>query len=213
MIKAVIFDLDGVLVSTDELHFAAWKRLGEEIGVHNFTKEDNVRQRGVSRMASLEILLEKTDKVYSDEEKLEMAERKNGYYTAMLEDLSEKDSLPGVIDFLNFLRQKGIKIALGSASKNAGIILDKTKLLPYFDAIASGNDITRSKPDPQVFLVGADKLGMPYENCLVVEDADAGVEAGKSAGMTVLAVGSAQNNPKADFHADNLAAFDYSLIF
>lgn len=213
MINAVIFDLDGVLVSTDELHFAAWKRLGEEIGIFNFTKEDNIRQRGVSRMDSLEILLEKSDKEYTYEEKLELAARKNGYYTAMLETLSEKDSLPGVVDFLEFLRSKGIKCAVGSASKNASIILEKTKLLQYFDAIASGNDITYSKPHPQVFLVAADKLGASYGECLVVEDADAGVEAGKSAGMTVLAVGAAEHNPKADFHAENLKTFDRTQIF
>ena len=213
MIKAVIFDLDGVLVTTDELHYAAWKKLGEEIGIFNFTIEDNIRQRGVSRMASLEILLEKTDKVYSEEEKLAMADVKNNYYKAMLEDLGEDDRLPGVDAFLSFLKEKGIKCAVGSASKNAAVILEKTGLAPMLDAVASGEDVTRSKPDPQVFLVAADKLGVPYSNCLVVEDADAGVQAGKAAGMKVLAVGSAKNNALADYHADDLSKFDYSLAF
>ncbi len=213
MIKAVIFDLDGVLVTTDELHYAAWKKLGEEIGIFNFTIEDNIRQRGVSRMASLEILLEKTDKVYSEEEKLTLADVKNNYYKAMLEDLNENDRLPGVDAFLSFLKEKGIKCAVGSASRNAAVILEKTGLAPMLDAVASGEDVTRSKPDPQVFLVAADKLGVPYSDCLVVEDADAGVQAGKAAGMKVLAVGSAKNNALADYHADDLSKFDYSLTF
>ncbi len=205
MIKAVIFDLDGVLVTTDELHYNAWCRLGREIGIENFTKEDNIRQRGISRMASLEILLEKTDVKYTDEQKAELAERKNDYYKASLSDLSEKDVLPGAVEFLKKLKAHGIKTAVGSASKNAPEILERTGLLPYLDAIACGLDVTKSKPDPEVFLCAAKKLGVEPEFCLVAEDADAGVEAAWRGGMSALAVGAARDNPKADYHAINLA--------
>ncbi len=205
MIKAVIFDLDGVLVTTDELHYAAWCRLGAEIGIHNFTKEDNLRQRGVSRMASLEILLEKTDTVYTEEEKLVLADRKNEYYKASLAEISEADVLPGALDFLKRLKAAGIKTAVGSASKNAPAILDRTGLTPYLDAIACGLDVTKSKPDPAVFLCAAEKLGMDPADCLVVEDADAGIAAAKNGGMTALAVGAASKNPAADYHAESLA--------
>lgn len=213
MIEAVIFDLDGVLVTTDELHYEAWKRLGKEIGITNFTKEDNIRQRGVSRMASLEILLEKTDKMYIDEEKEELAARKNAYYLESLKQLSADDVLPGALDVLKKLKENGIKTAVGSASKNAPEILERTELIPYLDKIACGLDVTKSKPDPEVFLVAADKLGVAYENCLVVEDSDAGIEAAKAGGMFALAVGSAKGNPLADYNADSLADNHIDNVF
>ncbi len=212
MIKAVIFDLDGVLVTTDELHYAAWCRLGKEIGVEDFTKEDNMRQRGISRMASLEILLEKTDAVYTEEQKVQLADRKNDYYKASLSDLSEKDVLPGAIEFLKKLKALGIKTAVGSASKNAPEILERTGLLPYLDAIACGLDVTRSKPDPEVFLCAAKKLGVDPSLCLVAEDADAGIEAAKRCGMSALAVGAAKNNAKADYHATDLSGMAIDAI-
>ena len=209
MIKAVIFDLDGVLVTTDVLHFNAWKALAEELGIMNFTKADNARQRGVSRMASLEVVLEKTDKKYTDEEKLDFAEKKNTNYVASLDTLSEKDVLPGSFEFLAFLKEKGIKTALGSASKNAPLILEKTGLSDKLDAISCGLDTQKSKPDPEVFLVAAKKLGMDPSVCMVVEDSDAGIEAAKAGGMYALAVGEAKNNPLADFFADSLENFDF----
>lgn len=205
MIKAVIFDLDGVLVSTDELHYLAWKRLAEELGIAAFTRADNARQRGVSRMASLEVVLEKTDRVFSDAEKLTLAECKNGYYVNSLTSLTPASLLPGARETLERLRAEGIRIALGSASKNAPAILERTGLASLFDAIADGHDVNRSKPDPQVFLVAAQKLGLPPEDCMVAEDADAGVEAARAAGMTVLAVGDAAHNPRATHAAQNLA--------
>jgi len=210
MIKAVIFDLDGVLVSTDELHYRAWKRLAEELGITRFTREDNVRQRGVSRMASLEVLLEKADPPllrdtpFTDEEKNEWAARKNGYYVDSLSDISENDVLPGALDFIELMKQRGMLLAVGSASKNAPLILEKTGLSKYMDAIISGNEATRSKPDPQVFLLGAEKLGIAPFECLVVEDANAGIEAAKNGGMTALAVGAAQGCPIADYRTENL---------
>ena len=204
MIKAVIFDLDGVLVTTDSMHYEAWKKLGEEIGITNFTKEDNIRQRGISRMASLEILLEKTDKKYTDAEKEELAERKNAYYKEMLETLSEKDVLSGAKEFLVYLKEQGIKTAVGSASKNAPVILEKTGLLPFLDAVACGLDVTKSKPDPQVFLVAANKLDTDPKECIVFEDADAGIEAAKRGGMYAFAVGAARYNKNADMSAESL---------
>lgn len=204
MIKAVIFDLDGVLVSTDVLHFNAWKRLAEEIGIKNFTKADNARQRGVSRMASLEVVLEKGSRLYSDEEKAELAERKNRYYVESLKDLSEKDVLCGATEFLTHLREKGVKTAVGSASKNAPIILEKTGLIKLMDAVSCGIDTQKSKPDPEVFLIAAEKVGTEPRECIVFEDSDAGIEAAKNGGMLAFAVGAARGNSRADFSAESL---------
>ena len=197
-ITAVIFDLDGVLVTTDELHFAAWKALAEELGINGFTKADNARQRGVSRMASLEVVLEKTDRKFSDKEKAELAEKKNDMYVKSLSKLSRADVLPGVFRFIEYIKSKGIKAAVGSASKNTPLILEKTELADKFDAVSCGLDTTRSKPDPEVFLIAAEKLGIEPKDCVVVEDSDAGVEAAKAGGMYAIAVGAAAPNPKAD---------------
>jgi len=159
MIHGVIFDLDGVLVSTDELHFKAWKMLAEELGIDKFTKEDNKKQKGVSRMESLEVVLSKGNKKYTQEEKEEFAERKNNYYKELLVELDEQAILPGAVECLKMLKSKGILIGVGSVSRNAPLILEKTGLLPYIDKVSCGLDITRSKPDPEVFEVAADKLG------------------------------------------------------
>lgn len=209
MIKAVIFDLDGVLVTTDELHYLAWKELAESIGITTFTKEDNVRQRGVSRMASLEVVLEKGDKTYSDEEKYALADKKNSIYIHSLNNLSSADVLPGVVAFIEFLKEKGIKTAIGSASKNTPLILEKTGIADHFDAISCGLDTMKSKPEPDVFVIAANKLGVSCADCVVIEDSDAGIEAAKRAGMYAIALGAAKNNPQADFCADSVNAFDY----
>ena len=205
MIKAVIFDLDGVLVTTDELHYRAWKRLAEQEGITGFTREDNIRQRGVSRMASLEVVLEKSGKQYSDAEKKVLAEKKNDMYVKSLKSLDKSAVLDGVFDFITYLKQKGIKLAVGSASKNTPMILEKTGLADKFEAVSCGLDTQKSKPDPEVFLIAADRLDIPYSECLVVEDSDAGIEAAKAGGMYALAVGAAKNNPDADFRAEGLA--------
>lgn len=204
MIQAVIFDLDGVIVSTDEFHFQAWKRLADEEGIP-FTRHDNERLRGVSRMESLDIILEKATKRYSAEQKQTMAERKNDYYRASLINLSPADILPGVLDVLDGLRKRGVKLAIGSSSKNAGPILRAIGLGDAFDAVADGTHIRKSKPDPEVFALAGKRLGIPPGRCLVVEDADAGVDAGIAAGMPVLAVGSAVSHPKAALRAKTLA--------
>ena len=205
MIKGVIFDLDGVLVSTDMLHFQAWRRLAADLGIADFTEADNMRQRGVSRMASLEVVLEKGDKSYSQEEKEALAERKNGYYKELLKGLTPEDVLPGAADTLKYLRERGVLVGIGSVSKNTPEILTRTGLNTLVDAVSCGLDITHSKPHPEVFLVGAQKLGLPPAACLVVEDADAGIEAAKAAGMPALGVGPAAQNPQADYCAESLA--------
>jgi len=213
MIKGVIFDLDGVLVSTDEMHFKAWEILAQELGITNFTKEDNKRQKGVSRMESLEVVLSKGSKVYSEKEKLAFAEQKNRYYIELLQDLKEDAILPGVIKTLNMLKARGILIGIGSVSKNTPLILEKTGLLPYIDQVSCGLDITRSKPDPEVFEVAAAKLGLQKEECLVVEDSVAGIIGAKAAHIRTLGVGPEYRQLRADFEAVNLQAeIDWQAI-
>ena len=192
MIKAVIFDLDGVIVSTDDCHYEAWKKMADEEGIY-FDKTINNRLRGVSRMESLEIVLERAEKEYSEDEKLALAERKNGYYKEFITKLIPDDILPGAMNTLEELKANGIKVAIGSSSKNTPVILKQIGLSDYFDAVSDGNNITNSKPDPEVFLKAADMLGIPYGECMIVEDADAGIEAGKRAGMKTLSVHGAKD--------------------
>lgn len=204
MIQGVIFDLDGVIVSTDEHHFAAWKQLADELGIP-FTREDNERLRGVSRGESLEIVLEKSTRKFSESEKAEFLQTKNDMYKSKLSDLSDKDILEGVLAVMNVLKENGNPIAIGSSSKNTPIILKQIGLSDAFDAIVDGNHIQKSKPDPEVFLKAAAAIGLAPENCLVVEDADAGVVAGLAAGMEVLAVGAAANNASATYRTTVLS--------
>lgn len=187
--KAVIFDLDGVICSTDEYHYQAWKALAESIGIDDFTEQDNVRQRGVSRMESLEVVLEKSDKTYSYEEKVALADKKNEIYKNLLKNMSIADLSAEVKSTLDCLKARGVKIAIGSSSKNTPLILERLGLNGYFDAVSDGNNITKSKPEPEVFLKAAQFLGELPANCLVVEDALSGVEAGKRGGFDTAAVG------------------------
>lgn len=203
--KGVIFDLDGVLVSTDELHYQAWKRLANELGITTFTREDNARQRGVSRMASLEVVLEKCEKSFDEEEKVRLAELKNNYYKESLKTLTPECLLPGAEEVLKFLREKGIKTSVGSASKNAPEILERIGILSLLDEISCGLDTTKSKPDPEVFLIAAEKLNLKPEECLVVEDSAAGIEAAKVGGMKSLAVGPLYQHLGGTFAARDLA--------
>jgi beta-phosphoglucomutase len=204
-IQGVIFDLDGVIVSTDDYHYRAWKRMADEEGIP-FDRPDNRRLRGVGRMESLDIILENADRTYSDEEKRALADRKNGYYRESLEDLGPDDLLPGAMAVMKELRERGVKIAVASSSRNAPTILERIGLADFFDAKADGNDIERSKPDPEVFEVAATRLGLAPEVCLVVEDADAGIEAAKRGGMKAMAVGAAAGHPEADLSAKGLDA-------
>ncbi len=205
MINTVIFDLDGVLVSTDELHYLAWKRLAEELNITGFTKADNERQRGVSRMESLEVVLEKSDKSYTDDEKMVLAEKKNDYYKESLRDVDGSIILPGAVETLKLLHERGVKVGVGSASKNTPAILDKTGLAGLIDKVSCGLDTDKSKPEPDVFLIAAEKLGSDPSMCLVVEDSAAGIEAAKRAGMKSLGVGPFNKTLGASICADNLA--------
>ncbi|MEG0741642.1 MAG: beta-phosphoglucomutase [Clostridia bacterium] len=210
-IAGVIFDLDGVLVSTDNCHYLAWKRMADEEGI-DFDRKVNERLRGVSRMESLDILLERAAKPYTEDEKAAMAARKNAYYVTLIGSLTEGDVLPGALATLQMLRGRGIKIAIGSSSKNTPLILKQIGLSGAFDAVADGNQITRSKPDPEVFLLAARLMSLAPESCLVVEDADAGVEAALAGSMRVLGVGAAAANPTATYTAKDLASFDFAAI-
>ena len=188
--KAVIFDLDGVLCSTDRYHYLAWKSLADELNIY-FDEQINNRLRGVSRMASLEIVLERSSRSYTPEEKLAMAEKKNARYRELLKNVSPADLAPGALETLDTLRARGLKLAIGSSSKNTPFILSQLGIAACFDAISDGNNITHSKPDPEVFVKAADMLGLPCADCLVVEDALAGAEAAHRGGMKAACVGDA----------------------
>lgn len=196
-VKACLFDLDGVIVDTAKYHYLAWKRLAQELGF-DFTEQDNERLKGVSRIRSLEILLEIGNVKLSEAEKERLAERKNGWYVESISRMDASEVLPGVLDFLKSLREAGIRIALGSASKNAMLIMDNTGIKPYFDAIIDGTKTTKAKPDPEVFLLGAAELNVLPSECVVFEDAEAGVEAAKKAGMAVVGVGAREVLKEAD---------------
>ena len=204
-IKGLIFDLDGVIVFTDHYHYLAWKKVADELGVY-FDKEINNRLRGVSRMASLDIILENYHgKPLSEEEKVEIATRKNDIYRDSLKQLSHQDCTDEVRDTLAKLRRRGYKLSIGSSSKNAKFILERIELLDAFDAISDGTNITRSKPDPEVFLKGAEFLGLKPEECAVVEDAYAGIDAAKDGGMIGVAIGDATSYDRADYKLETFS--------
>jgi beta-phosphoglucomutase len=188
--KAVIFDLDGVICFTDQYHFKAWKALADEEGIY-FDENINNRLRGVSRMDSLEIILEKADRTYSPEEKEQMAQKKNDLYVSLLAQMSPADLSDEVKGTLDELRSRGYRLAIGSSSKNTKRILKQIGLGDYFDAISDGTNITNSKPDPEVFLKAAEMLGEQPADCLVVEDALAGIEAAYRGGFQSAGIGEA----------------------
>ena len=188
MFELAIFDLDGVIVDTAKYHYLAWHRLGKELGF-DFTKEDNERLKGVSRMRSLDILLEVGNIEKTPEEKQALAAKKNQWYVDYIMGMDESEILPGVLSFLDELRQAKIKIALGSASKNARTILERVGLTDHFDVIIDGNLVSKAKPDPEVFLLASEHLQIPPEKCIVFEDAQAGIEAGNKAGMLTIGIG------------------------
>ncbi len=198
MNKAFIFDLDGVIVDTAKYHYLAWKNLANSLGF-DFTKEQNEQLKGVSRVKSLEILLGIGKITLSDEEKTKLLHQKNEEYLAYIEKMTKDEVLPGVNALLDYLDEKGVKYALGSASKNAKIILEKIDLLHRFTAIVDGNSVSKAKPDPEVFLIAAKKLHATPENSIVVEDAIAGVQAANSAGMTSIGIGKKEVLDKANY--------------
>ena len=201
--KAIIFDLDGVICFTDEFHYRAWKKLADRLGLP-FDREKNNRLRGVSRMDSLEIVLEDYPGEISEEEKQAMAAEKNDLYRESLKEMSPADLSDEVKDTLDNLRAKGILLAIGSSSKNTPFILNQIGLGEYFDAISDGNNITKSKPDPEVFLKAAEFAGVDPKDCLVVEDAVSGAEAAHAAGMKAACVGDAAKNGAGEW---NLTSF------
>lgn len=204
--KGFIFDLDGVICFTDEYHYLAWKEMADGMGVY-FDREINNRLRGVSRMASLEIILERyTGPALTNGEKEALATKKNDIYRKLLSRMSPADLSDEVKTTLDALRAKGLKLAIGSSSKNAPFILERIGLAGYFDAISDGNNISRSKPNPEVFLKAAEFLGLQPIDCLVVEDAIAGAEAGHAGGFTVACVGDASDAKAGDHNLDCFSA-------
>ena len=206
-----IFDLDGVLVDTAKYHFLAWKKLADQLDVP-FTEENNECLKGVSRIKSLDILLSLGNKSSSEDERNKFMEQKNKEYVRYISQMDEREILPGVIELLNQLKDRKLKIALGSASKNSGLILKNTKLQDYFDVIVDGNDVSKAKPDPEVFLLGAKRIGIPASQCIVFEDAYAGIEAAKKAGMLAIGVGNRKSLPHADVLVETLENLDLSVL-
>jgi beta-phosphoglucomutase len=196
--NACIFDLDGVLVDTARYHFLAWKRLSEQLGIH-FTEEDNERLKGVSRMDSLEIILEIGKLNLSSDQKIEYATLKNEWYVDYISRMTPDEILPGSREFLQELRAAGIRTAIGSASRNTPMILERVGILNLFDAVADGNNVRKAKPDPEVFKKAAELLGMDPAECIVFEDAIAGVQAALNAGMFCIGVGSSDILTEAHF--------------
>ena len=186
--RACIFDLDGVIVDTAKYHFLAWKRLTNDLGI-KFTEKDNERLKGVSRMASLDIILEIGGIKLPVSDKNELADLKNKWYLERIERMTPEEILPGTLEFINELRGNNLKIALGSASRNTPMILDRVGLNNKFDAVADGNSVHKAKPDPEVFLKAAEMVGVEAGRCVVFEDALAGIEAALKAGMICVGIG------------------------
>ena len=202
-IRAFIFDLDGVLVDTAKYHFNAWQRLANSIGV-DFTIEDNEKLKGLSREDSFDLILKWGNKSMPAEEKQEKMLLKNDWYLEMVKAMDASEILPGISAFMDEAREMGIKMALGSASRNAPLILEKTGLIQYFEAVIDGNQTTKSKPDPQVFLLGAKALGVNPQEAVVFEDSEAGIEAAITGGFKTVGIGIPENLPKAEILFTNL---------
>ncbi|MBM7095784.1 MULTISPECIES: beta-phosphoglucomutase [Alteribacter] len=212
-IKAFIFDLDGVITDTAEYHFQAWKALGEELGI-SFGRDFNEQLKGVSREESLERILALGDRDLglSEEEKAALCAKKNDHYKQLIEGISPKDILPGIEDLLKDVKAAGIPMAIGSASRNAPAIIEKLELNGYFDYIVDAGKVTKGKPDPETFTVAADHFGADYGSCVGVEDAHAGIEALKAAGMFAVGVGSEESLGKADYRVDSTEQLKFDAI-
>lgn len=209
-----VFDLDGVLVDTAKYHYLAWKELADRLGF-DFTAEQNERLKGVSRMDSLNILLEvgKMPNCFTNDEKEQMAAKKNARYVEYISNMDSSELLPGALGLLKKLKNGGIKIALGSASKNSPLILNNVGITPFFDVIIDGNCVKNAKPDPEVFTLGADRLHVPYSDCAVFEDSEAGLQAAKRAGMFAVGIGNKQNLCSADVVYSNLKEVEIEKYF
>lgn len=210
-IKAVIFDLDGVITDTARYHYHAWKLLADELGIY-FDELINERLKGIDRMASLEVILERADKVYSDEQKKEFAAKKNGYYLISIEEVTKSDILGDIENILIRLGKEGYKIALGSASKNANQIIEKLGLKDYFDAVVDSAKIAKGKPDPEIFVTAAQMLSVPCGQCVVLEDSAAGITSAKKAGMIAIGIGSIDQLYEADIIVPSVDDLTFEII-
>ena len=208
---ACIFDLDGVIVDTARYHFLAWKRLTDQLGIH-FTEEDNERLKGVSRMASLEIILGIGNRKADERQKQEYATLKNSWYIDYISKMTPDEVLPGCLSFIRELRNANIRVAIGSASKNTPMILERVGIRELFDAIADGNNVTEAKPNPEVFIKAAEMVGIIPGKCVVFEDAVAGVQAALNAGMMCIRVGSSKILKKAHFVVHGLNEMTLSKL-
>jgi len=209
--KAFLFDLDGVLVDTAHYHYLAWKEVCDALGIE-FTKSDNEKLKGIDRRNSLRILLKLGNKELPLEEFDQWLVKKNEIYINMINNLDDQAAFDGVVPLFKQLKEKGIKIGLGSASKNAKMILDKLNITSYFDAIVDGNMTTLGKPDPQVFLLNADKLNVDVKNCVVLEDAEAGIDAAITANMKVVGIGEDPSIQHADLVFPSIADIDLNQV-
>ncbi|MCE7040051.1 beta-phosphoglucomutase [Dyadobacter sp. CY312] len=205
-IKACLFDLDGVIVDTARFHYIAWRQLANDLGF-DLSEHENEQLKGISRMESLEIILALGGVQISEEEKLSRAAEKNTRYLVLCKQMTPDDTLPGVRAFLEELKTASIGIGLGSASKNARIILERIDMLSYFETIVDGNRVTKGKPDPQVFQMGAEDLGVDADGCVVFEDAVAGVQSAKAAGMFAVGIGEESVLTEADIVVPGFANF------
>ena len=201
-LDAVIFDLDGVITDTAEYHYRGWKRLADEQG-WPFDRERNEQLRGVSRMESLDLIL--GDRELDPEEKLALADRKNRYYVESLEQVTPRDLLPGAHELLMQCKQAGLKVAIGSSSRNARNVLDRLQITDLFDAISDGNSVERAKPQPDLFLHAAAQLGAPPARCAVIEDAESGIAAALAGGMLAVGIGPPERVGAAHLRYDNVA--------
>lgn len=205
--RVFIFDLDGVIVDTAKYHFLAWQKLANQLGIE-FTHEHNEELKGVSRVRSLDLILELGNITASQEDKNKWLLQKNEEYLTYLVDMDEREILPGVLKVLEFLKSKNQYITLGSASKNARSILEKTKTLHFFDAIVDGNDVTNAKPDPEVFLRAAKLVGVTNENAIVFEDSVAGIQAANNAAMISIGIGNANVLHEAKYNFKDFTYID-----
>jgi beta-phosphoglucomutase len=212
MIEAVIFDLDGVLVSTDEYHYRSWVKIAAEEGFDFFDHKFNDQFRGVARMECVEILIKASGRDYSPAQKQEIADRKNGYFAESLSSVTPEELLPGALAMLQELRKRGIKIAVASNSRNAKTIIRQTKIEHLLDIIVDGYEIEKSKPDPEPFLLAATRIGVAPAHCIVVEDAVTGVEAARRAGMKALGIGTRERLPNADIVVPNLSTISVDRL-
>ncbi|RDY58289.1 beta-phosphoglucomutase [Flagellimonas nanhaiensis] len=204
MIKGFIFDLDGVITDTAELHYEAWKKLAEEMD-WTFDRELNEKLRGISRMDSIKVIMDHNNATLEEEKILELATNKNNIYVDSLDSMTQEDYLPGVKELLTHLRTEGFNVALGSASKNAIKVLEQLNANMYFDVIGDGNSVAKSKPAPDIFIYGAEKMGLQPDECIVFEDAEKGIDAAKAGGFHSIGIGPEERVGHADLRFDSMA--------